>query len=93
MKLKGKVAIITGGGTGIGRASALRFAQEGAKVVVAGLEAQPLQEVVERIEGQGGEALAIASDVRIVVDTQRIVLEGSAPFRGVAYPLQQRRHN
>jgi NAD(P)-dependent dehydrogenase (short-subunit alcohol dehydrogenase family) len=80
MKLKGKVAIITGGGTGIGRASALRFAQEGAKVVVAGLDAQPLQEIVERIEGQGGDALALASDVRIVADTQRIVSEAVRRF-------------
>jgi NAD(P)-dependent dehydrogenase (short-subunit alcohol dehydrogenase family) len=80
VKLKGKVAIITGGGTGIGRASALRFAEEGAKVVVAGLESQPLEEVVTLIQASGGEALAITSDVRIVEDTQRIVRDAVGHF-------------
>ena len=80
MKLKGKVAIITGGGTGIGRASALRFAEEGAKVVVAGLESQPLAEVAAKIESSGGEALAITSDVRIVEDTKRIVSKATDRF-------------
>ena len=80
MKLKNKVAIITGGGTGIGRASALRFAQEGAKVVVAGLESQPLAEVAAEIASSGGEALAIKSDVRIVADTQRIVTDTISHF-------------
>jgi len=80
VKLKNKVAIITGGGTGIGRASALRFAQEGAKVVVAGLESQPLAEVAAEIASSGGEALAIKSDVRIVADTQRIVTDTISHF-------------
>jgi NAD(P)-dependent dehydrogenase (short-subunit alcohol dehydrogenase family) len=80
VKLKGKVAIITGGGTGIGKASALRFAQEGAKVVVAGLDSQPLEDVVKLIEGAGGEALPIKADVRIVDDTKRIVDESVKRF-------------
>ena len=80
MRLKGKVAIITGGGTGIGKAAALRFAQEGAKVTVAGLDAQPLNEVVSKLERFGGEALAIPSDVRIVDDTKRIVADTVARF-------------
>jgi NAD(P)-dependent dehydrogenase (short-subunit alcohol dehydrogenase family) len=53
MRLKGKVSIVTGGGTGIGKACALRFAREGAKVVVAGLEATPLEEVVKEIHAEG----------------------------------------
>ena len=86
MRLKGKVAIVTGGGTGIGRASALRFAEEGAKVVLAGLEPQPLAEVAGKIESAGGEALAITADVRIVEDTRRIVAETISRF-GVLHIL------
>jgi NAD(P)-dependent dehydrogenase (short-subunit alcohol dehydrogenase family) len=75
MKLKGKVAIITGGGTGIGKTCALRFGQEGAKVVIAGLGPQPLWEVAEEIESAGGEALGITCDLRIVEDSKRVVSE------------------
>ncbi len=75
MRLKDKVAIITGGGTGIGRASAIRFAQEGAKVAVAGRRPDPLNEVVQAIEAAGGEAMAISADVGVVDDTKRIVSE------------------
>ena len=49
MRLKDKVAIITGGGTGIGRGTAIRFAQEGAKVVITGRRQQPLEETVDQI--------------------------------------------
>jgi NAD(P)-dependent dehydrogenase (short-subunit alcohol dehydrogenase family) len=75
MKLKGKVAVITGGGTGIGRACVLRFAQEGASVVVAGLDQPPLEEVVKEVETAGGEAIALQADVGVVDDTRRIVAE------------------
>lgn len=80
MRLKGKIAIITGGGTGIGKAAAIRFAEEGAKVAVAGLDVQPLNEVVDTIQQSDGEALAIPADVRIVDDTRRIVSETIAHF-------------
>jgi len=73
MRLKDKVAIVTGGGTGIGSASAIRFAQEGAKVAVAGRRPDPLNEVVQTIEAAGGEAMAIPADVGVVDDTKRIV--------------------
>jgi NAD(P)-dependent dehydrogenase (short-subunit alcohol dehydrogenase family) len=62
-RLSGKVAFITGGGTGIGQACALRFAKEGARVVVTGRRNEPLRAVVREIEGSGGQALAIACDV------------------------------
>jgi 3(or 17)beta-hydroxysteroid dehydrogenase len=65
MKLHDKVVLITGGGTGIGRAAAVLFAQEGAKVVVSGIELAPLQEVMDIIQQQGGEALAIEQDVSV----------------------------
>lgn len=61
--LKGKVAIVTGGGTGIGLATALTLASRGAKIAVAGREIEPLEEAVQRIVDNGGEALAILMDV------------------------------
>ncbi len=61
-RLTGKVALVTGGGNGIGRACAVRFAAEGAKVVVADLLEGPAAETVELITGSGGEAVATHLD-------------------------------
>jgi NAD(P)-dependent dehydrogenase (short-subunit alcohol dehydrogenase family) len=63
MKLDGKVAIITGGGYGIGRAIALRFSEEGARVAVAGRSKESLEEVAGEIQKRGGRALSIVADV------------------------------
>ena len=60
----GKVALVTGGGSGLGRAFALEFARLGAGVVVAGRRPEPLDETIGLIEGQGGKALAQPTDVR-----------------------------
>ena len=62
-RLAGKVALITGGGTGIGRAIALAFAREGAKVAVAGRRKEKLDETLRELEKQGGKGLAIVCDV------------------------------
>jgi NAD(P)-dependent dehydrogenase (short-subunit alcohol dehydrogenase family) len=60
---RGKVAFVTGGGTGIGRATALAFAREGVSVVIAGHIRQHIEETAQRIEQAGGQALAVTCDV------------------------------
>lgn len=63
MRLKNKVSIITGAGRGIGRATALRFAEEGAWVVVADMDLDEAQSVVDEIVAKDGKALAVKVDV------------------------------
>lgn len=63
MRLKDKVAIITGGGTGIGRQAAIDMAKEGAKVLVMGRRLEPLEETVAEIKKANGEAVAFSGDV------------------------------
>jgi 3-oxoacyl-[acyl-carrier protein] reductase len=64
MRLKDKVAIITGAGRGIGRATALRYAEEGASVVVADVDLDEAQDVVSEIQCKDSQALAVKVDVR-----------------------------
>jgi meso-butanediol dehydrogenase/(S,S)-butanediol dehydrogenase/diacetyl reductase len=73
MLLQGKVALITGAGSGIGRASALRFAQEGAKVMVADLRTESAANTATEIERAGGIAKSIAVDVRIAAQVEAMV--------------------
>jgi NAD(P)-dependent dehydrogenase (short-subunit alcohol dehydrogenase family) len=73
MELTDKVAIITGGGTGIGRASALLMAKLGAKVVVCGRRSAPLLETAQLIEQEGGKALALPADVRNSTEVREMV--------------------
>ena len=61
--LKDKVAIITGGGRGIGKAIALRYAQEGAKLVLPDINLEGAEETAKEIKAKGGEAIAIKTDV------------------------------
>ena len=63
MTSNGKVALVTGGGSGIGKASAMALAREGFSVVVAGRRPEPLDEVVGEIEGLQGKALGVPTDV------------------------------
>lgn len=63
MQFSGKVALITGGGSGIGKATAILMAQAGAKVAVLGRSQEKLAKTVAEIQQQGGEALALATDI------------------------------
>jgi 3-oxoacyl-[acyl-carrier protein] reductase len=73
MRLKEKVAIVTGGGTGIGRAIALRFGLEGAAVMVTGRREVPVRSVAEEIRQAGGRAETVIADVSRPGDAERIV--------------------
>jgi NAD(P)-dependent dehydrogenase (short-subunit alcohol dehydrogenase family) len=73
MRLKGKVSIVTGGGSGIGRATCLLFAREGALIAVADKNAAAAEAVREACAGLGARALAIAADVSKASDVARMV--------------------
>ncbi len=71
--LDGKVAIVTGGGSGIGRAVAVAFAREGARVTFCGRREDAGQETLEMIRGEGGEAMFVRADVARSADVQHMV--------------------
>ena len=73
MQLTDKVAIITGGGRGIGRAIAYAYAAEGARVVIAARNTTQLDEVVAEIEANGGEVLAVPTDVQVRSEVETLV--------------------
>jgi NAD(P)-dependent dehydrogenase (short-subunit alcohol dehydrogenase family) len=79
-RLAGKVGLITGGGTGIGRAIALEFAREGAAVSIVGRRAEKLKETVTEIVAAGGRAIAVVADVTRAADVERAVCETVAKF-------------
>lgn len=75
MKLEGKVAIVTGASSGIGRAAALLFAAEGARLVLAARGSGALEALAEEIRRSGGQAIAMAGDVREEAFAQALVQE------------------
>ncbi len=83
MRLDGKVCIITGAGSGQGRASALRFAEEGARVVVAEIDATAGAAAADEITAAGGEAVFVETDVSVEADWRRVVATAEERFGGV----------
>ena len=81
--LAGKVALITGAASGIGRATALLFAREGASVVIADLNETAGQAVADEIVGNGGQAIFEQVDVTNASDCERVVQRALAKFRGL----------
>jgi NAD(P)-dependent dehydrogenase (short-subunit alcohol dehydrogenase family) len=101
MQLKEKVALITGAGSGIGKATALLFAQEGAKVAALGRTKEELAETVAEIREKGGEALALVADISHAEEMQHAIEEivetwhrldivfANAGINGVWAPLEE----
>jgi NAD(P)-dependent dehydrogenase (short-subunit alcohol dehydrogenase family) len=83
MKLGGKIAIVTGGGSGIGRATAKLFAQEGAKVVVAEYHTETGQDAVRAIQDSGGQALFVGVDVSNSAEVGHLVQETLDAYGGI----------
>src|SRR5688500_2236414 len=79
-RLDGKVALVTGGGSGIGRAICERFAREGAQVAVADWHRDAANETVARIRAEGGHSIATGGDVARPEDAERMVDESVAAF-------------
>jgi NAD(P)-dependent dehydrogenase (short-subunit alcohol dehydrogenase family) len=83
MRLKDKVAVITGGGTGIGRATALLFAREGARVVVADYNEETGQQTVDDIKARNGEAIFVRADVSRETDVQNMIAAAVSAYKKV----------
>jgi NAD(P)-dependent dehydrogenase (short-subunit alcohol dehydrogenase family) len=81
--LEGKVALVTGAGSGIGRAAALAFAREGAKVVVADVVAEGGKETVRLIEQAGGTALFVEGDVSVSASVEVMVQAAVEQYGGL----------
>ncbi len=73
MRLKGKTAVVTGGGQGLGEAIALRFAEEGADVAIVDLNAATAASVAGRVEKLGRKAVALTADLRVVANIDRVI--------------------
>lgn len=97
MRLMDKVAIVTGGGSGIGRAAALALARAGARVFVSDLDGAAADETAARIRAAGGEARSCTADAGSAADAERVIAEAVGAFgalhilynnAGIALPFQ-----
>ena len=92
MKLKDRVALITGGSTGIGRAAAVAMAREGANIALTARRAERCEEAVAEIEGLGGQALALPGDVANAEHVAELVAATVEPLGPPRHRRAQRRH-
>jgi NAD(P)-dependent dehydrogenase (short-subunit alcohol dehydrogenase family) len=83
--MRGKVALVTGAASGIGRATAAAFAQRGARVVVADRDLHGGEETVARIRGAGGEAVFVRADVSLPRDVELMIERAAAEYGGLDY--------
>lgn len=83
LALQGKVAIVTGASSGIGRATAVRLAQEGAKVAAVARGVQALEELRQELEAAGGEAMAVPADVTVTEQCDHIVARTVEAFGAI----------
>ena len=83
MSLGGKVAVVTGGGTGIGAGIALRLAEAGAAVLIADINREAARQTAEKIAGAGGKAAAIQAEASSVEDAERVMQTAVATFGGL----------
>lgn len=82
-RLEGKTAIITGGNSGVGEATAIRFAREGANVIITARREEQLMAVAEKIKAEGGSVLAIRGDISNPEDSVMLVKKAVEVFGGL----------
>ena len=87
--LEGKVALVTGGSSGIGRATSLAFAREGARVVILDVNAEGGEGTAAKIKEQGGDALVVKGDVSKAEDNQNAVEQAVAAYGRLTLWLEQ----
>lgn len=80
MRLEGRVASITGAGSGIGRCAAVLFAQEGARILVSDIDVDAGKQTVEAVRGIGGEAHFVHVDVSVAAQVEQLYAEGEQVF-------------
>lgn len=85
MQFNGKVALVTGGGSGIGRAAGLAFAREGARVVIADLSVEGGEQTVRLVEEAGGAAVFVPTDVTNAAAVEALVAEAARAFGRLDY--------
>ena len=83
--MQGRVALITGGSSGIGQAAAVAFAKEGVKTVVTGRRRSGLDDTVSQVKAAGGDVRAIAADLTNPADIERMISEGASAFGRLDY--------
>jgi NAD(P)-dependent dehydrogenase (short-subunit alcohol dehydrogenase family) len=84
MDLKGKAALVTGAGSGIGRAIAIRFSQEGARIIVNDMDGRAAERTAKEIESLGGQAYHLQANVSMREEVRAMVAKGAARFGTIA---------